>query len=43
MRPATWLWKFVGKLPGSDPFEPTEPIVCNCDYCRGVPGARFEP
>lgn len=37
------LWKLVGNLPGSDPFRPIPPIVCNCDYCRGVPGARFEP
>lgn len=41
--PLTWLWKFVGKLPGSEPFEPMPPIVCTCDYCRGVPGAVFEP
>jgi hypothetical protein len=19
------------------------PVVCDCDYCRGVPGAVFEP
>lgn len=36
-------WRLVSKLPSSAPFEPMEPIVCNCDYCRGVPGAVFEP
>lgn len=36
------LWKLVAKLPSSSPFEPMEPIVCTCDYCRGVPGAVFE-
>jgi len=34
--PLTWLWKLVGRLPGSAPFEPMPPIVCDCDYCRGL-------
>lgn len=37
------LWQLVRRLPGSDPFEPMEPVICDCDYCRGVPAARFEP
>lgn len=37
------LWKLAGRLPGSAPFEPELPVACDCDYCRGVPGARFEP
>lgn len=41
--PLTWAWKLVGKLPSSAPFEPQPPIICDCDYCRGVPGAVFEP
>lgn len=41
--PLSWLWTLIGKLPSSDPFEPFEPPVCGCDFCRGVPGARFEP
>lgn len=41
--PLAWLWELVRRLPGSDPFEPMPPVVCNCDYCRGVPGAVFEP
>lgn len=41
--PLTWLWKLVGLLPSSAPYEPQPPDVCTCDYCRGVPGARFEP
>lgn len=24
-------------------WPPMPPIECDCDYCRGVPGARFEP
>jgi hypothetical protein len=41
--PLAWLNRLAEKLPGFGAFEPMEPIVCNCDYCRGVPGARFEP
>lgn len=41
--PLAWAWKLVGRLPSSAPYEPMAPIVCNCDYCRGVPGAVFEP
>jgi hypothetical protein len=41
--PLAWLNKLAEKLPGSEPFEPLPPIVCTGDYCRGVPGARFEP
>lgn len=36
MRPARWAWALVGKLPGSDPYEPVAPVVCNCDYCLGL-------
>ena len=41
--PLTWLWKLVGKLPNSDPFKPYEGPQCDCDYCRGLPGAVYEP
>jgi len=37
------LWKLAGSVPGFAAFKPMPPVVCNCDYCRGVPGARFEP
>lgn len=40
---AYYAWKLVGRLPGSDPFEPMAQIVCTCDFCKGVPGAVFEP
>lgn len=43
MRPAYWLWRLVQHLPGADLFEPMKRVVCGCDYCRGVPGARLEP
>ncbi len=36
-------WKLVGLLSSSAPYKPMPPINCNCDYCRGVPGAVFEP
>lgn len=41
--PLTWLWKLVNALPSSAPFEPSRIPPCDCDYCRGVPGAVFEP
>ena len=41
--PLAWLWEVVRRLPGSAPYEPLPPIECDCDYCRGVPGAVFEP
>jgi hypothetical protein len=41
--PLAWLWQLVNKLPSSDPFEPYSGPACNCDYCRGVPGAVWEP
>lgn len=34
--PLAWLHEIVRKLPGSDPFEPWTPPVCNCDYCLGL-------
>lgn len=42
-RPLAWLNRLADRLPGSAPFKPLPPIDCDCDYCRGVPGARFEP
>lgn len=41
--PLAWLHRLVRKLPSSAPFEPWEPIICDCDYCRGVPGAEWTP
>lgn len=38
-----WLDKVLERLPGGDLFEPMPPIMCDCDYCRGVPGAEFVP
>ena len=32
--PLTWAWKLVGKLPGSAPFLPFRPGVCDCEECR---------
>ena len=40
---AWWLDKLLERLPGGALFEPMPPIACNFDYCRGVPGAVFEP
>jgi hypothetical protein len=34
--PLAWLHRLVRKLPSSTPFKPMEPIVCDCDYCRGL-------
>ena len=41
--PLAWLWRLNDRLFSPAPFEPTPPIACDCDYCRGVPGAVFEP
>lgn len=41
--PLTWLWQLVGTLPSAAPYKSMPQVVCNCDYCRGVPGAEFEP
>lgn len=41
--PLSWLHFFVEKELGGRLFDPPPPIRCNCDYCRGVPGARFKP
>ena len=41
--PLSWAWALINKLPRSAPFEPFPHIECNCDYCRGVPGAVWEP
>jgi hypothetical protein len=41
--PLAWVNRLAGRLPGSEPFGPLPPVVCDCDYCRGVPGPRFEP
>jgi hypothetical protein len=38
-----WLDKVLEHLPGGDLFAPYTPPKCDCDYCRGVPGAVFEP
>jgi hypothetical protein len=43
--PLAWLWNGVHAVMvrfGVGAFPPSPPIVCNCDYCRGVPGAVFE-
>jgi hypothetical protein len=40
--PLAWLWRLINWI-GVEPFKPFELPVCDCDYCRGVPGARFEP
>lgn len=37
---ALWLDNRLDRVPL---FPPMPPVKCNCDYCRGVPGARFEP
>ncbi len=42
-RPFVWLDNILGRLPGSDLFAPVPEVVCNCDWCRGVPGAVWEP
>jgi hypothetical protein len=40
---ALWLDKLLERLPGGALFEPMPRVECDCDYCRGVPGAVFEP
>lgn len=41
--PLAWLNKLAARMPGFQAFEPPPEIDCDCDWCRGVPGARFEP
>ena len=41
--PLAWLNTLASKLPGSDPFEPSPVQACDCDFCRGVPGAEYTP
>ena len=41
--PLSWLNRLAANWPGFEAFEPMPEVVCNCDYCRGVPGAVFEP
>lgn len=44
--PLAWLWSGVSwymTKRGIGAFPPSPPVVCRCDYCRGVPGAVFEP
>lgn len=41
--PFYMLWKLVGLLPSSALYEPYQGPACTCDYCRGVPGAVYEP
>lgn len=40
---AYWLDRVLDRLPSGAMWPPMPEIVCDCDYCRGVPGARFEP
>jgi len=41
--PLGWLNRLAARIPGFGAFEPTPPVVCDCDFCRGVAGAVFEP
>lgn len=41
--PLAWINKLSEKLPGSEPFEPMVERECDCDWCRGVPGAEWRP
>lgn len=40
---AFWLDRALDRLPSGALWPPIPDFVCDCDYCRGVPGARFEP
>lgn len=39
---AYWAENIVARLPGAYLFDPVPPVICDCDYCRGVPGAEFK-
>ena len=41
--PLARLNRLAARAPGFRAFEPSPPVECDCAWCRGVPGARFEP
>jgi hypothetical protein len=44
--PLAWLWRLNSALMdrlGVSAAELCPPHTCDCDFCRGVPGAVFEP